>query len=194
MYAPNPNSRNIPVVFQGPNKLFLQTERDSILFEVINPITSQILGEFETQAEITTQLYCHSKLVPTSRGNSNGRRGVKPWQSWFLNAILFGTQGLEDTVGRHLSNYGMYLQDPLGCKRCVPYRNPHVISPESDDVTMTDSFDRPLGNLEIERLELGPDLLAQLMEDELSLTETEAPDIVKTALFPYLYTSPSPLL
>jgi hypothetical protein len=48
---------------------------------------------------------------------------------------------------------------------------------------MTDSFDSARGDIEIERLEAGPDLLAQLMEDDIPLAETEAPDIVKTALF-----------
>ena len=77
----------------------------------------------------------------------------------------------------------MYLQDPLGCERCVPYRNPHVIQPDSGDIVMTSSFNSALGSLEIKRLETGPDLLAQLMEDDIPLPETEAPDIVKTALF-----------
>ena len=48
---------------------------------------------------------------------------------------------------------------------------------------MTSSFNSTLGNLEIERLEVGPDLLVQLMEDDIPLPETEAPGIVKTDLF-----------
>jgi SWI/SNF-related matrix-associated actin-dependent regulator of chromatin subfamily A3 len=48
---------------------------------------------------------------------------------------------------------------------------------------MADAFDSLLGNLEIENLEAGPNLLAQLMEEELPLLETEAPAIVKTPLF-----------
>jgi hypothetical protein len=48
---------------------------------------------------------------------------------------------------------------------------------------MTDSFNSQIEDQEIERLEAGPDLLAQLMEDDITLPETEAPDLVKTALF-----------
>jgi len=48
---------------------------------------------------------------------------------------------------------------------------------------MTDSFDLVPGNLEIERLEAGPDLLAQLIEDDIPLPEAEVPGIVKTTLF-----------
>ena len=136
-------------------------------------------------AEIKTQLYCHSKLEFSPEGSTrqNGRRRGKPSQSWFLNIIIFGREGLEENVGEYLSKHKMYLQDPLGCERCVPYRNPHVIQPDSGDTVMTSSFNSALGNLEIKRLETGPDLLAQLMEDDIPLPETEAPDIVKTALF-----------
>jgi SWI/SNF-related matrix-associated actin-dependent regulator of chromatin subfamily A3 len=77
----------------------------------------------------------------------------------------------------------MYLQDPLGCERRVPYRNPHAITPDLGDTIMTDIFDSPLRDLEIERLEAGPDLLAQLMEGHVILPETEPPQSVTTPLF-----------
>lgn len=77
----------------------------------------------------------------------------------------------------------MYLQDPLGCNRSVQYRNPHVFPSESDEIVMTDSFDSSPGDPEIERFDIGPDLLAQLMEDSNLLLETESPDAVKTELF-----------
>lgn len=109
---------------------------------------------------------------------------------WFLNAIIFGTKDLLEVVGEHLSKYQMYLQDPVGCGRGVLYRNPHLLSPESEGPIMTDSFDSPLGNLEIEKCEAGPDLLVQLMEEETPLLETEAPAIVKTALFSYVTPPP----
>jgi SWI/SNF-related matrix-associated actin-dependent regulator of chromatin subfamily A3 len=136
-------------------------------------------------AAIKTQLYCHSKLEFPLEGGSrqNGRRWGKPSQSWFLNIIIFGRECLGERLGEYLSKHKMYLQDPLGCERCVPYRNPHIIQPESCETLMTDSFDSAGGDIEIERLEAGPDLLAQLMEDDIPLPETEAPDIVKTALF-----------
>ncbi len=144
-----------------------------------------MLGELEDVAEIKTQLYCHSRLEFSPEGSTrqNGRLRGKPSRSWFLNIIIFGTEGLEKKVGEYLSKRKMYLQDPLGCERCVPYRNPHVFPPDSGETVMTDSFDSAPGNLEIERLEAGPDLLAQLMEDDIPLPETEAPDIVNTPLY-----------
>lgn len=136
-------------------------------------------------SKVQTQLYCHSKLeFPSERGvRRETRRRGQPLQSWFLNVIIFGPAGLEDKIGAYLERHKMYLQDPIGCERCVPYRNPHIIPPDSDDTIMADVFDSTLGDLEIERLEAGPDLLAQLMEGEIPLPETEAPQTVTTPLF-----------
>jgi SWI/SNF-related matrix-associated actin-dependent regulator of chromatin subfamily A3 len=81
----------------------------------------------------------------------------------------------------------MYLQDPLGCDRRVPYRNPHIMPPETGEILMTDPLRSLAGNLEIERLDVGPDLLAKLMaDDEAPLGETEATDIVTTKLYRFV--------
>lgn len=140
------------------------------------------MAEIQAVPEIETQLYCHSRLE-CSLETSKGR--AKQKQSWFLNIILFGREQLEEQVGDYLAKHKQYLQDPRRCEQCVPYRNPHVMPPESGEIVMTDSFDKTYAEveLEIERLQVGPDLLAQLMEDEDPLPETVGPDIVKTPLF-----------
>jgi SWI/SNF-related matrix-associated actin-dependent regulator of chromatin subfamily A3 len=115
---------------------------------------------------------------------SNGRREVA--RSWFLNIIVYGPPLLEDAIGAFFSEQHIYLQDPLGCDRRVVYRNPHIFQPETGHEVMTDGIEASLGNLEIERLEIGPGLLEKLMEDEVPLTETEAPPIIQTALFPWV--------
>jgi hypothetical protein len=148
-------------------------------------MSARTLDELENAAEIKTQLYCHSTLAFSPKGSArqNGRKGGKPMQSWFLNIIIFGPERIEEKVGEYLSNRKMYLQDPLGCDRRVPYRNPHIIPPESGEIVMADSFNLAVASPEIELMKAGPDLLAQLMEDDIPLPETEAPDIVKTELF-----------
>jgi hypothetical protein len=183
-----PTTNKIPVVFQSPNRLSSKVESGSIVLEISCPTSSRILEELESVVEIETQLYCHSKVAfpPSGNATQNGRHRGKPSQRWILNAIIFGTNHLVEAVGEYLSKKHMYLQDPLGCERPVLYRNPHVIPPVSEEDLMADSFDCPLGNLEIERLEAGPNLLAQLMEDEIPLRETEAPAIVETPLFWYV--------
>jgi SWI/SNF-related matrix-associated actin-dependent regulator of chromatin subfamily A3 len=181
----SPNSNNIPVDFHSPEYLSSKLDGGLITFRIACPKAARILCELENVVEFTTQLYCHSKLEVSPDGGvrQNGRRRGKPLRSWFLNIIIFGRGGLEGKVGGYLSNKKMYLQDPRGCERCVLYRNPHIIQPDSGETVMTSSFDSILGNLQIERVEAGPDLLAHLMEGGNPLPETQAPDIVKTDLF-----------
>jgi hypothetical protein len=137
-----PNSINIPVDFHSPNSLSSKLDRGLITFDIPCPMSAQILCELENVAEIKTQLYCHSKLEFSPEGSTrrNGKRPVEPSQSRFLNIIIFGRECLEEKVGEYLSKRKMYLQDPLGCERRVPYRNPYVIQPISSESVMTDSF------------------------------------------------------
>jgi SWI/SNF-related matrix-associated actin-dependent regulator of chromatin subfamily A3 len=158
-------------------------EPNPILFEIPSDEASTILAELESAAEITTQIYCQLEYDPHLIAKSKGKQRGNIPQSWVLNAIIYGPIVLEETVGDFLSKRRMYLQDPLGCDRDVLYRNPHILSPETEDTIMTSSLDSVQGNLEIERLEVGPDLLAQLMEDEDPLHETDAPTGVTTPLF-----------
>ncbi|PQE30185.1 hypothetical protein CJF32_00003619 [Rutstroemia sp. NJR-2017a WRK4] len=177
------NSKTIPVDFHKPNCLSSKLDSGSNIFDITCRISTRILCELGDVAELRSQLYCHSKIESSPKGNF--RKRGKPSRLWFLNIIIFGRESLGEKVGEYLSKHKMYLQDPLGCERRVLYRNPHVIQPISCEIVMTDSFDLAHGDLEIERLEAGPDLLAQLMEDDIPLSETEPPDIVKTPLFQY---------
>lgn len=43
------------------------------------------------------------------------------------SAILYGPQTMADAVGDFLDRCGLYLQEPLGCDRNVPYLNPHCL-------------------------------------------------------------------
>ncbi|KAH6714003.1 SNF2 family N-terminal domain-containing protein [Leptodontidium sp. MPI-SDFR-AT-0119] len=152
-------------------------------FEITNPVHVSILEQLEAVHEVGTQLYCQATEGGIPQTSSRRRqRNVPPWS---LNVILYGPPSLEveDGIGQFLSQHQMYLQDPIGCERRVPYRNPHIIPPENEDVMMTDSLDCPLDNLGVERLEVGPDLLAELMKDEEPLAETESSEVVTTSLF-----------
>lgn len=182
----SPTSKNIPVTFHSPTRLSLDAE-DSLTFEISCSKSARILEELGKVGELTLQLYCHSKVESHTDGShrQNSRRRVKPSQSWYLNILIFGTPILEETIGDYLTIRQMYLQDPIGCQRSVPYRNPHIVQPDDGEIVMTDSFNSAPGDLEIERIETGPGLLAQLLVDDIPLVETEAPDIVKTPLFRY---------
>ena len=64
--------------------------------------------------------------------------------------------------------------------------NPHIIQLHSDEPMTTDLFRSAHEEVDVERLEAGPDLLAQLMEDNILLPDMEAPDTVRTAIFKYI--------
>jgi hypothetical protein len=51
------------------------------------------------------------------------------------------------------------------------------------EIVMTDIFKTPPTSIEIERLSVGPDLLAQLMAEQTPLPEMESPTTVTTTLF-----------
>jgi SWI/SNF-related matrix-associated actin-dependent regulator of chromatin subfamily A3 len=153
------------------------------MFEIASNEESAILAELESAVEISTQLYCHTVQEPQLFVNINGRRKAKTSKTWFVNVILYGDIALEEAVGNFLSKRRLYLQDPLGCNQNVLYRNPHLTYHGMDDIVMTNSLEYSPGMLEIESLEVGPDLLAQLMEDEDPLQETDAPAGVETELF-----------
>ena len=178
--------KHIPVAFNSVNLITCQTDKDCLSFEISDNTVAKILNEMAAAIELSTQLYCYStsKMPHKDKRKDNGKWRVA--QSWFLNIIVYGPLVLEESIGEFFSRQHTYLQDPIGCDRRVVYRNPHIIQPEVGHKIMTDGIEASLGNLEIERLEIGPRLLEKLMDDEEPLVETEAPSIIPTVLFPWV--------
>lgn len=176
-------------VFFAENTNTLHSEaRYGLSFDIPCPKAIRILADLQDVKEVSTQLFCYKKSEPDAWTNSGKRQKSSLPLVWLLDMILFGPSDLEYVIGSYLTGLQMYLQDPFGCKRHVVYRNPHIIPPESGDVVMADSFDTT-ATLAIETLEAVPDLLAQLLQDEIPLAETEPPSSVKTPLFRYLSTN-----
>jgi hypothetical protein len=113
---------------------------------------------------------------------------MKKQRRWYLNIIIYSKSDLQDNLGSYLSTRKLYLQNPFGCTRYVPYSNPHMLTSESSETVMTDSFDVAVDDHDVETLEPGLDLLARLMEDAIALPETEAPSTIKSSssLFRYV--------
>lgn len=175
------SSKSRAVIFEHPETLRTVDGHVKEGFKLINPTHLSILEQLEAAIEVETQLYCLGRAAGREQTTAQRRQRYVP--SWSLNIILYGPPTLEDGIGQFLSQHKMYLQDPIGCERRVPYKNPHIIPPEDGDVVMTDSLDSPLGNLGVELLNVGPDLLAELVKCEEPLAETDSPDIVTTPLF-----------
>ncbi|PMD57317.1 uncharacterized protein K444DRAFT_644904 [Hyaloscypha bicolor E] len=178
-----PLPSHLPVTFRAPNTLS-SLSNASAEFEIQSDVHSKILSELHGLEDVTTQMYCCSSLeLPRQSFPPNAkRRSGKISRVWRLNVIIYGSVMVEDVVGQYLSKNRMYLQDPVDCERNVLYRNPHMISTDGG-IVMTDSFMTPPIPIEVERLSIGPDLLAQLMAEQTSLPEMEPPSTVTTALF-----------
>ncbi|KAF7898729.1 hypothetical protein EAF00_005175 [Botryotinia globosa] len=179
------HSSSINVEFHDPNHLSSGDDQYSTTFDISDFASAKILNDLASVPEIKLQLYCHSKIEFGHGGHSRRmiKRSEKLRGLWFLNVIIFGPEHFAEKIGKYLSIRKTYLQDPLGCEWCVPYRNPHAMTPDAGEVVMTDLSILAPGHHNIEELKSGPDLLAQLMEGEAPLRETEAPKIVKTSLF-----------
>ncbi|KAH6710614.1 SNF2 family N-terminal domain-containing protein [Leptodontidium sp. MPI-SDFR-AT-0119] len=178
------STKHLPVLFESLGTIRLEDSSRPETFQIESPTHISALNQILAAKEISIQPYCSVRTpAPARQQHLKGKRGGRFQQSWTLNVIIYGPQELEGAIGQFLSQQKMYLQDPLHCDRSVPYRNPHIIPPENGEVLMTDSIDSHSANLEIERLEAGPDLLSQLMSDAVPLPETQPSDIVKTALF-----------
>jgi SWI/SNF-related matrix-associated actin-dependent regulator of chromatin subfamily A3 len=150
------------------------------------------LAQISNIPQIYAQLDCQLKDADYhSEGHNEWttRRRVKKQRRWYLNIIIYGNIDLQDKLGSYLSTRRLYLQNPLGCTRCVPYLNPHMLTSDSGETVMTDSFDVVVDDRDIETLEPGLDLLAHLMEDAIALPETEAPMTIKStsSLFRYVH-------
>jgi SWI/SNF-related matrix-associated actin-dependent regulator of chromatin subfamily A3 len=180
---------NLPVTFREPN-ILSTLENNSIEFEIPSATHSRILSKLNGLEDVTLQTNCRSRLElpPQSSSQALKRRNGKASRTWRLNVIIYGIRVLEDVIGQYLSKHRIYLQDPIDCERNVLYRNPHMIS-KGGNIIMTDYFKAPPATIEIERLSVGPNLLAQLMAEQKPLPATEPPATVTRHLFWYL--SPS---
>lgn len=59
------------------------------------------------------------------------------------SVILYGPADVAEDIGDFLDRCGYCLQDPYGCDRDVPYKNPHCISSLFDEPQLTSSLSCP---------------------------------------------------
>ena len=88
-------------------------------------VTDQMLGailQINSEPGSSVQLRC---IVSRSRPNEDG---MATNLSVCLCGIVYGPRRLFDSIGEFLESCNVFLQDPQGCDRNVPYRNPHRLS------------------------------------------------------------------
>jgi len=127
---------------------------------------------------------------------SNGKRlrvaGATP--KCTLDIILYGppelagaiydfiqecNENLQELQEEHM----LYLQDPIGCNRDVPYQNPQKLPPlDATSVMFTSQLTQRLQNpIDLEDIEPRPELL-DLLDSQEDLFEASQPAAISTPL------------
>jgi SWI/SNF-related matrix-associated actin-dependent regulator of chromatin subfamily A3 len=157
-----------------------------VSLEISSPQVCKALGEIAQIEEITLQLYCYPETGSHDAHKPQDNRKHRTAQPLFLRVIIYGRAEVGGAVGQFLSSRMLYLQDPINCDRDVIYQNPHNLSRPDESPVMTSALRSGPENFEIERLDVGPGLLARLLEGEVPLQESEAPAGVVTSLCRYM--------
>ncbi|KAF2458817.1 SNF2 family N-terminal domain-containing protein [Lineolata rhizophorae] len=113
----------------------------------------------------------------------NRTDGSKFFSRTTLFVIIYGPMEIFDDVGEYCRQHDAYLQDPIGCDRDVPYRNPHRLDGLDENASTTYQLIAQKGVKE-EVVREQVDILAGLEFDE-DLPEAEAPAALWTQLYPH---------
>lgn len=95
--------------------------------------------------------------------------------------IIYGPMALADDIGRFFQECELYLQDPVGCDRNVPYYNPHRLTASSKlQMTFDVCFNDTRGSI---REYHESDFLDTLIT-AVDLPGLETPQSLRTKLLP----------
>ncbi|KAF1952458.1 hypothetical protein CC80DRAFT_552277 [Byssothecium circinans] len=94
--------------------------------------------------------------------------------------IIYGPLEAFDAVGTFFQDCELYLQDPIGCDRNIPYHNPHRLTSPSSPPRMTFDFDSPSVHPKVTRLR-HTDLL-DVLTSSMNLPEAQTPSLLRTPL------------
>lgn len=186
--------------FESP-RLFRVTEHPVVVGEINLDylfLTEALLEE----PRLELQILCTLLVDPPPRATTNGRRprALGRTRRSSLNIILYGPADLSGPIfdfvqecNDHLDDETkIYLQDPVGCDRNVPYCNPQRLPP-LDSSRQDFTFDlagKLLLPVHTEELQPLPELL-ELLDSQEDLPEATQPPAISTALKRYVALSAS---
>lgn len=163
------------VFFDSGQNLYRLSDRSLIgkLEDRDFEVLSRIAGEDGVDLQI------HYAPNPKDREHQRKCHGIGR-----LSTILYGPKGLADDMGNFLDACCIFLQDPVGCDRNVPYLNPHRLSSMDEILPLTFQLaDSALQYIDEPMCPLSS-LLSGLETSE-ALPMAETPRGLKTALYPY---------
>ena len=163
------------------DRVFLESGSSDI--GTIDPETAKAIRVLSEDTNTFLQLQCRIKteFLPSPK-----RQLPKtiPITHIHLSILIYGPFRNFDAVGNYVEECGFYLQDPEGCNRNVPYRNPHRLSGTQKNPPMT--LERELEHANSKRRAYGvaSDFLDALNSQD-GLQEKVTPGPVKTPLYPH---------
>ncbi|KAL3496710.1 P-loop containing nucleoside triphosphate hydrolase protein [Aspergillus germanicus] len=175
--VPVRSSRSPRSTHYPSNALLSEATTEQSVGSVANPETKQFLSVLSQEEGIELQIQLRrDKRAKKTYGNK-GKRDVSV--SLRLNVIVYGPVDLFEDIGDFMQENGYYLQEPSHCDRNVPYRNPHGMSGEDDEVPFT--FDLGMQEDDFVPVKV-PDLLFGLETCEV-LPEDHDPPGLATSLY-----------
>ena len=120
---------------------------------------------------------------PKTRGKHRSNRMMPALSTpCSLNIIVYGPMELFDEIGDFCQERELYLHHPTGCKKNVPYRNPHWLSLDNDVSKFTSDLTEAFAKtVVIEDVDTRPELLDVLVSQH-DLAEAEQPRSIRTIL------------
>ena len=181
-YYPPSSSKSIyPIHFQdainfvGDNETQFKGDVD---FDFAH-LTQALFDEKALELEAKATTIEHS---PKATGKRQAARITKFSRPCSLSIIIYGPMDLFEEVGSFLEERDIFLQDPVGCKRNVPYCNPHRLPLDGAPPKMTADLEKPsLLSVVAEDIDTRPELLDTLNSQQ-DLAETEQPRSIRTSL------------
>ncbi|KAK0658015.1 SNF2 family N-terminal domain-containing protein [Cercophora newfieldiana] len=182
-----------PVALSSPDS-FTGTE-DSNLRGEVSPESRYLTAALLQEPDFELQVTCTVSVDPP-KVLSSGKRlrvsGAIP--KCTLDIVLYGPPELADAIYTFIQECNdsledlqdeqrLYLQDPIGCDRDVPYQNPQKLPPlDSTSVVLTSQLSRRLHDpLDLEDIEPRPELL-ELLDSQHDLLEALQPSAITTSL------------
>ncbi|KAL2802257.1 SNF2 family N-terminal domain-containing protein [Aspergillus granulosus] len=165
------------LAYNTTTALLFESTIDHPIGSVSDPEAQQFLFALSQEPGIELQIQLHSEKH-ANKWYGHKRKGCVQVRSR-LNVVVYGLIDLFEDIGDFIQENGYYLQEPRHCDRNVPYRNPHCMSGEDDEVPFT--FD--LGKQELNFVSAKvPDLLGGLETREV-LPEDHDPSGLTTSLY-----------
>ncbi|KAJ0423597.1 SNF2 family N-terminal domain-containing protein [Aspergillus carlsbadensis] len=165
------------LAYDPSNALLSEATTEQPVGSMPDPQTQQFLSVLAQEEGIELQIQLRREKRARKASGNKGKAGVLV--SLKLNVIVYGPVDLFEDIGDFIQENGYYLQEPSHCDRNVPYRNPHCMSGDDDEVPFTFDLERREDDFVPAKV---PDLLFGLETCEV-LPEDYDPPGLATSLY-----------